>query len=175
MAGTARSQSDDPFSMNRFHVVDTEGYLNLSTPSAGFNTCVAPEINVGIAEYSEGIWTYRRKFPGEVTFSPMTLTKGVMKNDTSFFRWILAAAENRKYRTNIIVKHFHRDDVSGLIDYRNAKPYREYHCFNVIPTRVKIASDMDSMAADIAIEDLDIEIEYLRIFTNGVEVKPANL
>jgi phage tail-like protein len=175
MAGTARSQSDDPFSMNRFHVVDTEGYLNLSTPAAGFNTCVVPEINIEVAEYKEGIWTYRRKYPGETTFTPVTFTKGVVKNDTSMFRWIMAAAENRRYRSNIIIKHYHRDDVTGLIDYRNARPYREYQCFNVVPTRVKLGTDMDSMASDISIEEMDVELEYLRVFLNGTEVKPADL
>lgn len=161
--------------MNRFHVVDTEGYLNLATPAAGFNTLVNPEMTIGSVEYQEGIWTYRRKFPGEATFTPLTLTKGVVKNDTSFFQWVRACAENKAYRTNLIVKHYHRDDVSGLIDYRNSTPYREIHCFNAFPTRVKMGSDFDSMAGDVSIEDLDVEIEYFRLFVNGQEVQSISI
>jgi phage tail-like protein len=173
MSGTARSQSTDPFSMHRFHVTDTEGFLNLATPAAGFNTLVAPEMTVGTVEYQEGTQLYRRKFPGEVTFAPITLTKGVVKNDTSFYKWVRASAENKSYRTNLIIKHFHRDDVTGMVEYRTATPYREYRLFNAFSNRVKMASDFDSMSAEISIEDLDIEYEYFRLFVNGVEVSAA--
>jgi len=170
MAGTARSQSTDPFSQNRFHVIDTEGYLNLATPAAGFNTVVAPEQTIGSIEYQEGIWTYRRKYPGETTFTPLTLSKGVVKNDSTFAAWCRATSENQPYRTNLIIRHFHRDDVSGLIDYRNAIASREFHCFNCLPTRVKTGTDWDSTTAEITLEEIDIEIEYFRLFQNGNEV-----
>jgi phage tail-like protein len=173
MAETARSQSTDPFSMHRFHVTDTGGFLNLATPAAGFNTLIAPEMTIGSVEYQEGTMLYRRKYPGEVTFAPLTLTKGIVKNDSSFYAWMRACAENRIYRTNIIIKHFHRDDVTGLVDYQTAKPWREIHCFNAFVTRVKMGSDFDSMSAEISIEDLDIEIEYFRLFENGVEITAA--
>jgi phage tail-like protein len=175
MTETARSQSTDPFSSQRFHVVDSSGFLNLSTPAAGFNTCTSPEMTVGSVEYQEGIYVYRRKYPGETTFSPLTLTKGIVKNDTSFFAWVRAAAENQKYRTNLVVKHYHRDDVSGLVDYLNVNPYREIHCFNAFCTRVKTSSDFDSLSAEISIEDLDIEMEYFRLFINGVEVQGTSI
>lgn len=170
MAGTARSTSTDPFSQHRFHVTDTEGFLNLGSPAAGFNTMVAPEMTIGHVEYQEGIQLYRKKFPGEVTFTPLTLTKGVVKNDTSFYKWCRACAENKAYRTNLIIKHYHRDDVTGMTEYGTATAYREYHCFNCIPIRVKISTDFDSMSAEVAIEDLDVEMEYFRIKENGVEI-----
>jgi phage tail-like protein len=172
MPATARSQSTDPFSSNRFHVTDTQGILNLGTPAAGFNSCTSPEMTLGVVEYQEGLEAYRRKYPGEPTFAPVTLTKGVVKADTTFYQWVRAGAENRPYRTNIIIKHYHRDDVSGLVDYRNAIPTREYRLVNAFATRVKIsAPDFDSTAADISIEDLDIEYEYFRLFVNGAEIQ----
>jgi phage tail-like protein len=170
MSGTARSQSTDPFSMHRFHVTDSEGFLNLSTPAAGFNTLIAPEMSIGLVEYQEGIQVYRKKFPGEVTFAPLSMTKGVVKNDSSFYKWVKACGENRPYRSNLIIKHYHRDDVTGLVEYRNSNAYKEYHCFNCMPMRVKMGSDFDSMSAEISIEDLDIEYEYFRLFENGVEI-----
>ena len=103
MAGTARSQSTDPFNMARFHIVDTEKRLNLSTPAAGFNTCTMPEQTIGHVEYQEGIWTYRRKYPGDTTFAPITMTKGVVKNDSSFYNWVRGTSENKPYRTNILI------------------------------------------------------------------------
>lgn len=170
MAGTARSQSTDPFSSNRFHVVDSNGLLNFTTPAAGFNNVTAPEANIGSVEYQEGINAFRRKYAGETTFTPITLSKGVVKNDSTFFRWLRAASENKPYRTNLIIRHFHRDDVSGLIDYKTATANREIHCFNAFPIRVRSGSDFDSLSADISIEEVEVELEYFRIFLNGQEV-----
>jgi|HubBroStandDraft_6_1064221.scaffolds.fasta_scaffold1019509_2 phage tail-like protein len=171
MPATARSQSTDPFSMNKFHVLDTQGILNLSSPAAGFNTCTSPELTLGIAEYQEGIEAYRRKYPGEPTVTPVTLTKGIVKTDTTFYQWVLAGAENQPYRTNLIIRHYHRDDVTGLVNYQTAISTRELRLAQALPSRVKMGNDFDSTAADISIEDIDIEYESLRLFVNGVEIK----
>lgn len=170
MAGTARSQSTDPFSSNRFHVVDSNQILNLTTPAAGFNNVTSPEVNVGSVEYQEGINAFRRKYAGEPTFTPVTMSKGVVKNDSQFFRWIRAVTENKPYRTNLIIRHFHRDDVSGLIDYRTQSAYREIHLFNCFPIRMRPGSDFDSLSSEISIEEVEVEIEYFRIFLDGTEV-----
>lgn len=171
MAGTARSQSTDPFSMHRFHVTDSEGFLNTTSPMAGFNTCVTPEMTVGSVEYNDGVNVFRKKYPGEVTFAPVTMTKGLVKGDSSFYKWVKAGAENSPYRTNIIIKHYHRDDVTGLVEYKSVNASREIHLFNAFAIRAKMGSDFDSMSAEISIEDLDIEFEYFRLFENGQEIK----
>lgn len=171
MASSARSQSTDPFSMHRFHITDSDSVLNVASPAAGFNSCSAPEMTIGSVEYQEGINLYRRKFPGEVTFTPLTLTKGLVKNDTTFYEWVRATAENKPYRIGkLIIKHYHRDDVSGLIDYRNATPSKTIECYNVFPTRVKVAGDFDSLSADISVEEIEFEIEYFRILNGTTEV-----
>lgn len=171
MAGTARSQSTDPFSLTRFHVADTEGFLNLGTPSAGFNAVTMPEMSIGHVEYQEGLWTYRRKYPGEVTFNTITLSKGVMKNDSAFYQWARAGAEHKAYRTNLIIKHYHRDDVSGLVEYKTAKPWRIIEIFNAIPSRVKMGGDLDGLSHDISLEEMDVDYEFFRYKINGVEIK----
>jgi len=175
MAGTARSQSTDPFMNNKFHVIDTEGFLNLATPAAGFNSVGSPEMTVETTEYKEGINLFRKKFPGDPTFAPIVLSKGVVKNDSSFYKWVRAVAENRPYRTNLVIKQYHRDDVTGLVDYANAVPTREYHLFNAFSNRVKVTGDFDSMASDISLEEIEVEFEYFRIFVNGVEVDAAQI
>lgn len=163
----ARSQSVDPFSMNKFHVTDTQGILNFTTPAAGFNTCSSPEVTLGVSEYQEGIEAFRRKYPGEPTFAPITLTKGVVKTDTTFYSWVLAGATNSPYRTDLIIKHFHRDDVSGLVYYQNSTPYRQILLKNAFAVRVKMGSDFDATAGEISIEDLDIEYESFDLQING--------
>lgn len=182
MGGSARSQSTDPFHMHRFHVTDDGGALNLAFPAAGFNTLVAPEWVLGVIEYQEGIDVYRRKFPGESTFTALTLTKGVVKNDSSFFQWLRAGAEGQPYRTNITIHHYHRDDVQGLTGSAPPGPFaskavatRQIVCYNAFATRVKMGSDFDATAADISIEDIDVEFEFFRLFVNGQEVKAASI
>ena len=161
--------------MNKFQVTDTQGLLNLVQPAAGFNTCSSPELTLGVSEYQEGIEAYRRKYPGEPTFAPVTMTKGVVINDTSFFAWVLAGAQNNPYRTNIIISHYHRDDVQGLVNYLTAIPTRQIRLYNALATRVKMGSDFDSTAQDISIEDLDVEYEYFTLMVNGIEIQPSLL
>jgi phage tail-like protein len=173
MAGTARSQSTDPYSLNKFHVVDTEGFLNLVAPAAGFQTCSMPDLTLENHEYSEGLWTYRRKFVGTPTFNDITMAKGVVRNDSSFFKWVMAAVLNKAYRTSLTINHYHRDDVSGLIDYTNAKPSRQLILMNAGPGNVKLGSDFDAMSSDISIEEVTVWYESLRMFINGVEVLPS--
>lgn len=175
MAGTARSQSTDPFISSKFHVTDTEGVLNLATPAAGFQTCTMPQVNLETHEYKEGLWTYRRKFVGDVTFDDITMTKGVVKNDTSFFKWLLGAQLGYKYRTNLVIKHFHRDDITGLLDYVNATPYREIVLYHALPVNTKLGSDLDAMNSDTSIEEVTISYEYFRLKVNGQEVTPLTL
>jgi phage tail-like protein len=170
MALSSRSQSTDFFSMNKFWVTDAAGILNLAAPAAGFNTCSSPEMTISVAEYQEGIDAYRRKYPGEPSFGPITLTKGVVKTDVTMFQWILSIAENQPYRTDISIYHFHRDDVAGLINYQQSTPTRILKLKNAFGTRVKLGSDFDGMASEISIEDLDIEYESLALFVNGTEV-----
>lgn len=175
MALSSRSQSTDFFSINKFWITDAKAILNLAAPAAGFNTCSSPEMTIGLVEYQEGIETYRRKYPGEPTFGPITCTKGVVKTDTTFFQWILSAAENQPYRTDITIYHFHRDDVAGLTNYQASIPTRQLKLKNAFGTRVKLGSDFDAMGAEISIEDLDIEYESLSLSINGQEVKNAAL
>lgn len=177
MATTARSQSTDFLTSHRFHVIDDGGVLALTTPSAGFNAVTAPEMNVGMVEYQEGIELYRRKFAGEVSFTSLTLSKGVTKADSSFYKWLRATAENKNYRINLTIKQFHRDDVSGKVNYSGSDvtPVRTFVCYNCFPTRVKIASDFDATSAEISIEEVEVEMEYFRLFLNGVEQAAANI
>jgi phage tail-like protein len=175
MATSARSQSTDFLSSHRFHVTDDGGVLTLNQPSAGFSQVSSPEMNVSAVEYQEGIELYRRKFAGEVSFPSITLSKGVTKIDSSFYKWLRATAENLNYRVNLTIKQFHRDDVAGRLNYAgpDVKPSKTYILYNCIPTRVKMATDFDATSAEISIEEIEVEMEYFRLLNGDVEVAPA--
>lgn len=151
-----RAQSTDYYHASKFHVVDSENFLN---PLAGFNTCTMPEQTMEVAEYKEGIFTYTRKQVGNPSFSDVTMTRGITKGDSVFYDYIRGAAEGNPYRTDFQVYHFHRDDVQGLLEYTNAAPSRIIRCFNALPIRVKFGSDMDATTSDISIQEIDFAIE----------------
>lgn len=134
---------------------------------SGFTTATMPEITVEQVEYKEGVYLYRRKYPGDVTFSDITLTKGVAKKDTNFYKWVRAAFLGKEYRVDLSIKHFHRDDVKDLNSFVNATPKRTINAYQAFPTRVKPGSDFDAQASDVSLEEVDIALEYFELTDNN--------
>lgn len=163
----ARAQSTDFYHAMKYHVVATgpagTGPSVLGTAQAGFNTCVMPEATIEQVEYKEGIYVYRRKFPGDVTFSDITLTRGVVKKSNPLYDWIRKAYLGQEYRSDIQIRHFHRDDVTNLTDFTKANPRRIIKCFECLPIRVKPGSDFDAMSSEVSIQEIDIALEYFEL------------
>lgn len=160
----ARAQATDYFHVFKFQMkVVTGGIAGASDIVGGFTNITIPEVSTENVEYKEGIWLYRRKFMGDPTFSDITATQGVVKGNTAFFDWIFAAYTGQEYRIDLQILQFHRDDVSGLIDYTNAQASRIYNCFECIPLRVKPSSDLDAQSSEVALAELDIQIERMEI------------
>lgn len=160
----ARAQSTDFYHAFKYHLsVVTGGITGASEIQGGFSTMVMPEQSLEPVEYKEGIFLYRRKFPGDVTFSDITLTKGVAKAGTALWDWINATTQGEEYRVDLQLLHFHRDDVVGLSDFTQATPQRVINCFECLPIRVKPGSDFDAQASDVSIEEIDIAIERFEL------------
>ena len=160
----ARAKSTDYFHVNKFQMkVVTSGVEGASLIQGGFANITIPEISLENVEYKEGIWTFKRKYIGDVTFSDITASKGVVKGGSAFADWITAAYYGKSYRVDLQILQYHRDDVEGLADYTNAPASRIYNCFECIPLRVKPSSDLDAQSSEIAIAELDIQIERMEI------------
>lgn len=170
MALSARSIVTDPYQTHRFQVFDSENFTKLSTPSGGFNLVSLPELNIDMGEYREGTWVYSRKFPMRPHFTQISLHKGVFQNDSALYKLSRAAAEGQRYRTDIRILQYHRNDVAGTINYANATPSREIRCYNCVCIRYRPSTDFDSLNSDVAVEEMDLDPEYFRIFLNGQEV-----
>jgi len=156
----ARSQATDFYHSMKFHLkVVTPGVTGGSEIQGGFNTVTLPEKTIEAVEYKEGIYLYRRKYPGDVTYSDITLTHGVAKAGTAFFDWINAVLLGQQYRVDLQILHFHRDEVTGLTDYTAASAKRVVEAFDVFPIRVKVGSDFDSLSSEVSIEEMDLAIE----------------
>lgn len=171
MALLARSIRNDPFQNHKFHVFDTQGMLNLNTPTGGFSSVTIPELTIDMGEYREGLWVYSRKFPLRPHVGQVSLHKGVFLNDSTLFKMARATAEGLNYRTHLKIAHYHKTDIEGMSSrYQNQTPSREIYCYNAMMVRMRPSSDFDSMNADISLEEVDFEVEYMRLFVNGQEV-----
>lgn len=164
----ARAQATDYFHSFKFRVL--AGSVNGgATPvfTGGFNSVSIPEYSVEAVEYKEGIWTFKRKFPGDVTVSDVTMTRGVVRGDTQLYSWILAAIHGQEYRADIVIHQFHRVDIVGsAVDYTNIVAKRTITLQEAIPIRVKLGADLDSVTSDISIEEIDIALEQFTL-VNG--------
>jgi len=156
----ARAQSSDYYHVMKFHVVDNQDRLNRL---AGFTSVTVPEYTLEAVEYKEGIWTYRRKYPGDVTVSDITLTRGVARQATYFYDWIKEAIEGNPYRVDFVIYQYHREDVQGMTSYLDATPSRRIECFEAFPIRVKPGADFDSQTGDVSVEEMDLAIERFNI------------
>lgn len=162
----ARAQGTDFYHNMKFHakVVSTgvDGAADIGA-AAGFTTVTIPEMTTESVEYKEGVYLYRRKFPGDVAFSDMTLTRGVAKGSTQFYRWIRSCFLGKEYRADLEIRQFHRDETTDATDYTAVAPARTFKVYEAFAIRVKPTSDFDGQSSDVALEEIDIALEYFEL------------
>lgn len=168
----ARSQSVDPFYNNRFALAFESGPFS-SQNLAAFQTVSMPEQTVESIEYSEGVFSYARHYPGRTSFSTVTCHKGTVKGDTLLAKWIRRASEGWNYRANISIHQFHRSDLTGKTVYRDTAASRRILLINCVPMRYKPGSDFDPMSIEISVQEMEFSIERFVIFEDGNEVTPG--
>lgn len=170
MGVASRSTGSDLYQVHRFSVSIISGPFQ-AIDVASFANVTSPEQNVESLEYSEGIYTYTRVYPGRSSFSTVTMSRGVAKSDTFFAKWIRRASEGKAYRLNLKINQYHRDDIAGLSDFRTAKPSREIICFNCMPTRFRPSSDSEGLSAEISIQEIEFAMERFVVLENGNEAR----
>lgn len=146
------------------------GYIAGQGAEAGFQSITAPELTQESAEYREGIRTYTQKFPGVPTVNDITLIRGCARFDTSFFAWILAAAEGDEYRGDLTIYHIQRPSRELSVTDSEVKMAaseielddtnnKRYILRDAFPIRVKIAGDLDSSTSDVSLAEVDVAYE----------------
>lgn len=178
-----RPVSTDFLHSMRFHVSivgsNNAGYLsggsrNVETNDAGFTACTTPELSSETVEYKEGQFIYPRKYPGNPSVSDITMSRGVARQDGSFWIWMQGAVEGGDlaatgtYREDVRIDHYHRDKAfAGGPNIQvwaiDAKPARMYTCREAFPIRHKVSSDLDATASEISIMELDVAMEYFQV------------
>lgn len=162
----SRAQSTDFYHAFKYQAkVMTSGVEGAATvgTQGGFTSVVMPEATIEQVEYKEGSWLYRRKYPGDVTFSDLTLSRGVAKKNTDFYKWVRAGYLGKEYRVDLDIRHYHRSDVTNVTDFANQAAKRVIHCYEAWASRVKPGSDFDSMSSDISLEEIDVTLEYFEL------------
>jgi phage tail-like protein len=147
----ARAQSTDFLQVFRFKVYT--GQPDFLGPDGGFSACSMPTLDVGVAEYKEGTWRWKRKYPGIPTVGDVTLSKGVARKDTRFYDWIMAAINGQEYRTDVKIEWYTREGVLS----------KEIILKEAFPSSVRLGGDFAADADDISISEITIvaeEIEY---------------
>ncbi len=167
--------ASDPFSAHRFHVasVGSSFLPRPESPEAGFSFVTMPEHLIEEVDYSEGIFTYPRSYPGRGSFSNVTFGKGIFRGDTAFAKWIRQTSEGSNYRTDLDVYHYHRTDVTDLVDYRSIRPRRIYKLRFCYPVRYRPGTDFDAVSNDISVQELELKVEHMIVYDtdSGGEVR----
>ena len=168
-----RAQALDHLHNFRFHVVadivdkpNALGFIAPGDAEAGFQSVGTPELTVDEAEYREGHYQWTRKEPGIGTWSPITMARGVTKSDTTFLDWCLRSTDNREYRADLTVFHWHRDGkIPGQTGNQGlAKHYRLNEAF---ATRCKVSGDLDATDSEISLQELDVSYEFAEVESAG--------
>ena len=162
----ARPHTLDPYHNFRFHVAFASGanVNRLNDGIAGFQSVTLPSVDLESVEYREGLHTYKRKFPGIPSFDTVTLMRGVTDSNSDFYNWIQETISGAPYRYDLIIRHFHRTNVSNAgLSFNNSVSTRGIKLFNCFPKTYKPGSDLDSVGSDVSLQELVLEIERFEV------------
>lgn len=143
------------------YAADREGYEGKG--QAGFQSVTIPELNVEASEYREGIMKWTQKYPGPPTVSELTLIRGITKRDTAFFEMVMASIEGQQYRADVTIYHYQRSEMEAATSAETGTDLRRITCGEAFAIRAKPASDLDSMAGDVSLAEVDMAIEKFDI------------
>lgn len=163
----ARPQSEDFLHNMRFQVSLADGgnQTRRFGAAAGFTTVSIPAIQVETASYREGTFIYTRKYPGIASVEDISMSRGVVLNDTPFWTWlqqdIVEGAGN--YREDLVVQHYHRAAQAGTKLNTDSPFFKKLTIHEAFPSSVKPTSDLDSSSSEVGMTEVTITFEYYEV------------
>jgi phage tail-like protein len=130
---------------------------------AGFQSVTIPEISVEASEYREGTFLWTQKYPGPPTVSECTLMRGVAKYDTTFYHWVRDSIDGDEYRCDVTIWHYQRTEMGLATSSETSDDIRRIECKNCFGMRAKPMGDLDSMAADVSLGEVDFGMESFSV------------
>ncbi len=187
----ARSALQDPLDKFRW-IVSIDDFTR-----SGFTSCGVPSYKITTHDYPEGgAHLNPRNIPNSVSYTPVTLTRGVT-NDTSFNKWAngafdlvqnMAATQESGLldRTGILGPSAVRSSDEYPFQYRRTVKIKhvnrvgqtvvQYTLYNAFPIEYKPASDFDANADDgLSIETLVLGYEGFDVTYPGLTGTAASL
>ena len=168
-----RAANTDLMQGFRYHVIASDGSATdplQTTPAddrkdyeanavAGFQSVTIPELSVEAAEYREGIFVWTQKYPGPPTVSELTLMRGITRRDTAFYDMVMAAINGDQYRADVTILHYQRAEMGKAVNASSERGIRRIYCGESFAIRAKPAGDLDSMAGDVSLAEMDMAVE----------------
>lgn len=117
----------------------------------GFNECTGLEMTLEVEDYQEGgLNGTVRRFPTRVTWSNLTLKKGLIRGHTDLWDWLFGFAEGTVRR---------RDGIITLLDTER-QPASLWYFRRGLPVRYQ-APSLHAQQSNVAIESIEIAHEGL--------------
>lgn len=171
-----RAANTDLMQGFRYHVVADDGTGDPLQPSysedrrgyegggqAGFQSVTIPELSVEASEYREGIFKWTQKYPGPPTVSELTMMRGITKRDTAFYDMVMASIDGQQYRADVTIYHYQRSEMQSANSGETGNEFRRIECGESFAIRAKPAGDLDSMAGDVSLAEVDMAVEHFEL------------
>lgn len=155
-----------------------------------FSKITIPSVHAETKDFKEGTWPFTRKVISGASVDTVTMERGVTALDSSFWKWIVGAIVGDAPRQMILIELMHRTQEPALFpgpqqdrlkaatltrtatiggaDYAtvNIKPAipvvaKRWLLHECLPIRVKPASDLDAMSADVSIAELEVHANWV--------------
>lgn len=170
-------QVSDPAIVNSDMDINSTGDKNGAT---GFQSVTVPEASIESVVYKEGGMLYPRKYPGLPSYADATLTRGVSRTASPFYRWFKRTVEGSaeagwSYRATLDIFHFHLVDIFrsntdpllqspvDTINLDNTGAARMIRLYEAFPSRWKATSDLEASDSAVSITEMDVSFEYMHI------------
>lgn len=157
---------------------------------ASFSKVSIPSVTLETEEFKEGNWPFRRRVITAASVDTVTMERGVTMIDSDFWTWASAALNGLTPRKSILINLMHRTQEPALGPTQQAARQRSttltgsvgvngfslatasirpaipiiakaWVLHDAIPVRVKPASDLDAMSADISIAEIEIHANWI--------------
>lgn len=169
----ARAQATDYLQVFRYHAlaIGADGARRLSpdgSPEAGFSAISSPRVSIEPASYKEGTMLYARKQPGAPSFDDISMSRGITRQDTTFWTWAQQTAEGGgEYRADIQVYVYHRaqalvrttGDTRTSLRINTDNPAVILHIQEAFPNGVPLFGDLEATSSEIAVQELGVTYE----------------
>jgi len=171
-----RASTDDFMQNFRFHVTSVSADPNTSNPvgfnkgpdgaEAGFQSVTYPEYTVGQIEYRHGLSPFPIHQPGLLSTNEISMTRGVVRLDTTFLRMIERYLERLEYRMDLTIYQFTQDTAPNLRQRQpayNPQAARIISVNEAFVVRAKPGSDLDATSEDASMQEVDLKFEQFTV------------